>query len=329
MFRSLSTGGFSTHNFNVKDHEIKGKLPKKVVLSDLPKFKGTEDPEDHLRAFTISLSLKGMGRDFYASVFPLTLETHPSKWFKTLNKAKVDDWEYIKEEFLKHYRYNSQLPIGLRELEATKQNEKEEFSTFLTRWREKAAQMTNRPTEEDQVRIVIRNLQPKYQEHLKFQPIESFSRLYKVGLHIEEELQAQKNKGNTGNYNKKWGSSSSSQQNKGSEVSSVIANQGSSKQKRPKRTFTPLGMTPEQAFDRLSKQGLVVPIGPTPDPSPDDRHRGWNPNAYCKYHQGNGHTTSDCWALRHKLQDMVEDGRLPIPPGAKPSTQANPLAIHD
>lgn len=324
MFRSLSGSGLLTSGF--KDCELKGKLPKKVVLNDLPKFRGVEDPEDHLRAFTISMSLKGMDKELFASVFPLTLDTHPAKWFKSLNKVKVDDWDYIKEEFLKQYCYNSQLPIGLRELEATKQNEHEDFVTFLTRWREKAAQMTNRPTEEDQVRIVIRNLQPKYHEHLKFQPIDTFPRLYKIGLLIEEELQAHKAKGSYNNFNKRGGSSSSnSQQNKNAEVGSVSTNDSFLKQQKPKRHFTPLGMTQEQAFDRLTGQGLISPIGPTPDPSPENRSKNWNPNAYCKYHQGKGHNISDCWTLRHKLQDMIEDGRLPIPPGAKPNTKTNPL----
>ena len=79
------------------------------MLNDLPKFKGVEDPKDHLHAFTLSMSLKGMGKELFASVFPLTLDTHHAKWFKSLNKVKVDDWDYIKEEFLKQYCYNSQF----------------------------------------------------------------------------------------------------------------------------------------------------------------------------------------------------------------------------
>ena len=57
--------------------------------------------------------------------------------------------------------------------------------------------MTNRPPQEDQVRMVIRNLQPKYREHIKFQYIGSFTKLYKVGLLIEEEVEALKSKGVT------------------------------------------------------------------------------------------------------------------------------------
>ena len=61
-----------------------------------------------------------------------------------------------------------------------------------------------RPSEEDQVQLVISNLQPKYGDHIKFQTIQSFTKLYKVGLLIEEEVQANKNKGsNNNNYFKK------------------------------------------------------------------------------------------------------------------------------
>ena len=180
--------------------------------------------------------------------------------------------------------------------------------------------MTNRPSEEDQVRIVIRNLQPKYQDHLKFQAIDSFSRLYKVGLLIEEELQTQKYKGNNGGFQKKGTSASSSS----IEIGSVSTNP---KPQRPQRTFTPLGMGYEQAFDRLVQKGALEPIGPTPEPPEDKKTRGWNGNAYCKYHRGKGHTTDNCWSLKHKLQDMIEDGSLPIPPAAKgkPNARTNPL----
>ena len=71
-------------------------------------------------------------------------------------------------------------------MELTKQNSNEDFVTFLNIWMEKAAQMTNGPSQEDQVRLVIGNLQPKYEDHIILQPIESFTKLYKVGLLIEE-----------------------------------------------------------------------------------------------------------------------------------------------
>ena len=59
--------------------------------------------------------------------------------------------------------------------------------------------MTNRPSLEDQVRLVIRNLQSRYGDHIKLQPIESFTKLYKVGMLIEEEAHRNKNNGSNNN----------------------------------------------------------------------------------------------------------------------------------
>ena len=64
------------------------------------------------------------------------------------------------------------------------------------------------------------------------------------------------------------------------------------------------------------QQGKLQPIGPTPDPEKKTKY--WNENAYCEYHRGKGHDTEKCYRLKHAIQDMIEDGRLPIPPGGKP-----------
>ena len=52
--------------------ELREKLPKKAALGDLPKFKGFQDPDDHLRAFSIFMDLKGMSKYLLAYVFPST-----------------------------------------------------------------------------------------------------------------------------------------------------------------------------------------------------------------------------------------------------------------
>ena len=71
------------HGHDIIDPELRDKLPKKVTLGDLQKFKGVEDPNDHVRAFSIYMTLKGMNKDMFAYVFPLTLDAHPSKWFRS------------------------------------------------------------------------------------------------------------------------------------------------------------------------------------------------------------------------------------------------------
>jgi hypothetical protein len=52
------------------------------------------------------------------------------------------------------------IDITLRDLETTKQKERETFSEYLVRWGEKASKMINRPGENVQVNIMMKGLLP-------------------------------------------------------------------------------------------------------------------------------------------------------------------------
>ena len=54
------------------------------------------------------------------------------------------------------------MDVTRRDLETTKQEPKESFSTFITKWRSKTAQMMNKPSEEEQLTMVVKNLLPVY-----------------------------------------------------------------------------------------------------------------------------------------------------------------------
>ena len=59
------------------------------------------------------------------------------RWFLNPNNARARSWEDICREF--HKQYNIEVDITRRDLETTKQEPKESFSTFITKWRAKAA----------------------------------------------------------------------------------------------------------------------------------------------------------------------------------------------
>ena len=50
-----------------------------------------------------------------------------------------------------------EVDITKRDLETTKQEPKESFSTFITKLRAKVAQMMSRPSEEEQLAMVVKN----------------------------------------------------------------------------------------------------------------------------------------------------------------------------
>ena len=66
-----------------------------------------------------------------------------------MDDARARSWEDICREFHKQYKYNIEVDITRRDLETTKQEPKESFFTFITKWRAKATQMMSRPSEEE------------------------------------------------------------------------------------------------------------------------------------------------------------------------------------
>ena len=78
-----------------------------------------------------------------------------------------------------------EVDITKRDLETTKQEPKESFSTFITKWRAKVAQMMSRPSEEEQLAMVVMNLLPIYHKYLFAQYFPNFKDLIAAGTQIE------------------------------------------------------------------------------------------------------------------------------------------------
>ena len=81
-----------------------------------------------------------------------------------------------------------EVDITRRDLETTKQGPKESFYTFITKWRAKAAQMMNKPSEEEQIQMVVKNLLPIYHEHLFAQYFPHFKALIIAGTQVEDVI---------------------------------------------------------------------------------------------------------------------------------------------
>ena len=81
-----------------------------------------------------------------------------------------------------------EVDIMRRDLKTTKQESKESFSTFITKWRAKAAQMMSRPSEEEQLVMVVKNLLLVYHKYLFAQYFPNFKALIAVGTQIEDAI---------------------------------------------------------------------------------------------------------------------------------------------
>ena len=55
----------------------------------------------------------------------------------------------------------------------------------------------------------------------------------------------------------------------------------------------------------------------------------YNPNARCAYHSDSlGHSTDDCWALKNKLQDLIDAKEVQFEASDKPNVVTAPLPAH-
>ncbi|RVW79054.1 hypothetical protein CK203_048163 [Vitis vinifera] len=242
---------------------------------------------------------------------------------------------------------SGQLRGGLlqRELEATRQRPEESISSFVTRWRAKVAGMIDRPKEQDQIDMVLRNLQPRFARRLVGIPFQDLRSLVHAAFSVEEAM-----------ARGLWTDTTPSPDSKGKKLIGPLTRSGeyqyqldyaqepyiaqTSMQPRPPhpraathprldhmhrgpRQFTPLGMTLTRAFEKLRDAGVIVPLAPRPLPHPIPPH--FRSHEHCLYHQIPGHDTEHCSALHHAIQDLIDSGVVDL---ARPSVTTNPLPAH-
>ena len=79
-----------------------------------------------------------------------------------------------------------------------------------------------------------------------------------------------------------------------------------------------------QAFQRLVEGALIAPLPPRPplQPTPPE----FKVDLRCAYHQRDGHDTDSYAALRHAIQDLIDQGLVDL---GCPTVTTDPLPTHD
>ena len=299
------------------------KLPKKFKHVDFEKFDGTGDPRGHIQAYVSSLSLQDVDEPTMAQMFHETLTGPALQWLLSLDISRRQTWEEMAAAFIKQYEYNVQLKVTTRELESIKMKEKESFADFVKRWRAKAAQMTDRPSDKDQMRIITKNLQPDLAQYMVMAQAHNFETYFETGLSIEEAIRdgilgkddpTPKTKNiNSRDDNALHANTSSSSTKRNSNQSAPInrITVQTHRSQKPQRTLSQFSTPLSLVYKELYEAGLLKPLQPTPLPQKLPSYH--NPNAFCAFHQMPGHATDECHRLRHKIQDLIDNGSISAP----------------
>ncbi|XP_077222151.1 uncharacterized protein LOC143855995 [Tasmannia lanceolata] len=231
----------------------------------MDKYDGTGCPRSHLMSVLPLLQQHGLSPEQVALLFPRSLVGTAKKWFLSLKTEEIRTLESI-----------------------------------ANRWRRKAAQMTHRLSDEDQIKIVIEDALAKGLR----------SRVPSDGREGKRPVMAPKEVHNV-NYVRP------------PPPRVVTEVRRPTMEQKPLRHFDPLPYSLSVALKKLLKDKKIkLPdIKPPPNPLP----RTWREDQFCDYHRNTGHITDRCLALKHQIQNMIDRKELSI---QLPNVTRNPLPTH-
>ena len=158
-------------------------LPFKFAIVEIDRFIDTEDPKQHLLQYLSFVKMEGLNERQVLYAFPLSLSRIAAEWYYTLDVEKTKVWKELINLFMNQFAYNTMVDLTFKDLETMQQNDNETFLEFQARWRAKAAKMTNRLDEKDQVNVEMKNLLPN---KVCVSPIMDFEQSYNNGMRIED-----------------------------------------------------------------------------------------------------------------------------------------------
>ena len=344
------------------------KLPENFKYPDITKFDGTQDPRTHLMSYINAMSMKAVTEAGMAKLFPQSLIGQPLMWFLNLGDHDKASWDAIAKAFVNQYSHNFELEVTTQELESTRMSATESFADFVKRWRAKAAMVTPKLSDKEQIRVMSKCLPLHLTKHMLYASSHTeFSVYYQHGLMIETAIRDgilekpippnRRNYSNNSYSNPGTNSYSNSNHNPNTNFSpnSTYNRPSSSNTSNSTNNQSRNAKQPEsvnQIFsynyqnDTQRKKREFTPLNfprdqifrklvrdnvlkpLQPPPKQTDLPANHRTDLYCEYHQTTGHTTLNCQRLAHKIQNLIETGVIPAPPPSKPNTVTNPLPQH-
>ncbi|RVW21004.1 hypothetical protein CK203_114761 [Vitis vinifera] len=128
-------------------------LPAKFRMPDIERYTGIGCPRLHLRLYSTVMRAHGLDEPQMITLFPLSLSGAAQRWFASLESSRRRTWDDLAQEFLRQFSFNTVVDVSRRELEALRQRTEESVSSFISRWRGKIAEIVDRPSERDQIQM--------------------------------------------------------------------------------------------------------------------------------------------------------------------------------
>ncbi|RVW90740.1 hypothetical protein CK203_046422 [Vitis vinifera] len=163
-------------------------LPAKFRMPDIKRYTGIGCPRIHLRLYSTVMRAHGLDEPQMITLFPLFLSGAAQCWFASLESSRRRTWDDLAQEFLRQFSFNTVVDVSRRELEALRQRAEESISSFISHWRGKITEIVDRPSERDQIQMVLRSLQPRIARHVVGVPFADFGSLVLALYDVEDGI---------------------------------------------------------------------------------------------------------------------------------------------
>ena len=163
-------------------------MPVEFRMPDIDRYTGIGCPRIHLQLYSTVMRGHRFDEAQMIMLFPLSLSGAAQRWFASLDPSRRRTWADLGQEFIRQYSFNTVVDVSRRELEALRHRPNESVISFISRWKEKIAQIIDRPSERDQISMIMRSLQPRFARHLMGFPQTDFGSLVQALYGIEEGI---------------------------------------------------------------------------------------------------------------------------------------------
>ena len=157
-------------------------FPVEFHMPDIERYTGIGCPRIHLQLYSVVMHGHRLDESQMIMFFPMSLSGAAQRWFASLDPSRHRTWADLGQEFIRQYSFNTVVDVSQRELEALRQRLDESVTSFIFRWREKITQIIDRPSECDQISMIMRSLQPRFARHLMGFPQTDFGSLFRPSM---------------------------------------------------------------------------------------------------------------------------------------------------
>ncbi|XP_077249077.1 uncharacterized protein LOC143888501 [Tasmannia lanceolata] len=289
-------------------------LPHNFKVPDYDKYDGTGCPRNHMRWFIILSQQYGLNREQMAQLFPISLVGIAKKWFLRLKPDEVRTMEDISDQLIKQFSMEEGIEVTKRDLKQ--------------RWRRKSAQLNQRLSKKDQIKLVVKSLSTQYFHFMAPQHYPNFDHLIQTKTQTEDAI---------GKGLRARPSSPDVREGKRpmviqKEVNSVnyvrpvaraVTEMSRPAKRQAPKQFDPLPYPYPVILKKLirDKKIKLPDIKPVPDPLP----KYWRLDQYSEYHRNSGHLTERSLTLKYAIQKIIANKDLEV---ERPNTTQNPLPNH-